>query len=526
MAGIDIGIGANTNDFERGIKQGVVKPLDGVEDVLKDVTKAGDKAGEQLEDSMKEAADATEKNEKANKDLAEQVKKVGRAGKDSGDDFKKGTDRAKDGIDEVGREAESTAKEAAASFDGSAESIGDAFQEVAANAFAGFGPAGVVAGVVAAAGIGAVFSAIEQGATDTEAWKEKVGELSEEFIAAGGVGETSLEYVIEKLKEMATETDEGVDSLADLQKQAESSASGFEKIAQAYAGNTEGLDELIKKEQEHLEQLEEESQAWTDSSDSSYAATVRKVDDQAKTVAGLKDAKKAAEEAALAEKAWVESGGPEMELKADLADGVAEAYDNVRDAALDAATSEEGVLNVDQWAAEVAAHKEQVIKYQENLSLMKMTPEQWANFMELPESSRMTIAASWASGGEEAKSKIVTTLTDAGTDAAAGATVGFNEGFNPEGDVEVTATVDTSAATEGIAKVTDKKYEADIKVTTSNKANANDEINKVADKKRTADIKVNVLTGDATEALSNFINKKRSLNITVNATDANGKKVY
>lgn len=526
MAGIDIGIGANTNDFERGIKQGVVKPLDGVEDVLKDVSKAGDKAGDELEKSMKDAADATEKNEKANKELAETVKKTGRAGRDAGDDFKKGTDRAKEGLDEVKQEANSTAKEAAASFDGSAESIGDAFQEVLANIGGAFGPIGSVLAIGAAAAVGTLTAAMQEGEDQSVEFQEKVGELANEFIEAGDVGKVSLDYMVDKLKEMATETDAGKDSLADLKDIAEDTGTNFKKLAEMFAGNIEGIDDLVAAKEKYLEQLTTERELISSGAkDGDLDYYNDKIDATQGLVDKLKATKTAAKEAAEEEAAWLESGGPEMQLKADLAEGVADAYDSVRDAALDAATSEEGVIDIDAWAADVAAHKEQVVKFKENLALMALTPEQWANFMQMPESAQMQIAESYGKAGSAGKAKIEETLSDAGSKAGQGAKIGFEEGFKPETDVEIVATADTSDAVSDIEKVSNKKYEADIKVKTSGKAEANDEINKVT-KDRTAKVKVDVLTGDATTELSNWINRKRTLNVTVNAVDANGKKVY
>ncbi|MGB3375325.1 MAG: hypothetical protein WBA87_09315, partial [Microbacterium sp.] len=84
-------------------------------------------------------------------------------------DVKRGMRRAEDGVEEFKSEAASTAKEAAASFDGSAESIADAFQETAANAFAGFGPAGAAAGIAVAAGAGVIvehFTKIKEAADE------------------------------------------------------------------------------------------------------------------------------------------------------------------------------------------------------------------------------------------------------------------------------------------------------------------------------------------------------------------------
>jgi hypothetical protein len=82
------------------------------------------------------------------------------------------------GLEEFNDEASGTAREAAASFDGSAESIGEVFQEVAANAFAGFGPAGAAAGIAAAVGLGTAIAAVQTLAEENTAAKEAATDMA------------------------------------------------------------------------------------------------------------------------------------------------------------------------------------------------------------------------------------------------------------------------------------------------------------------------------------------------------------
>lgn len=88
------------------------------------------------------------------------------------------------GLSEFRDEANSTAREAAASFDGSAESTADAFQEVAANAFAGFGPAGAAAGIAAAVGLGVALAKLNEISEEINAAKEAGAEWASSFNAA------------------------------------------------------------------------------------------------------------------------------------------------------------------------------------------------------------------------------------------------------------------------------------------------------------------------------------------------------
>lgn len=136
----EVAIGADGRAFAQAVKKDIIKPVDEAAKALDDLGDEGETGGRKLEDALRDAERATER--------------LSRAGKDVGDDLDRGFKRAKEGADDFKQEANSTAREAAASFDGSAESIGDAFQEVAANAFGGFGPAGAAAGLAAAAGLG------------------------------------------------------------------------------------------------------------------------------------------------------------------------------------------------------------------------------------------------------------------------------------------------------------------------------------------------------------------------------------
>jgi hypothetical protein len=96
---------------------------------------------------------------------------IAKASKSASRDVDHEMDKAGKGVDDFKDEANSSAKEAAASFTGSFDDVASTVQEIAANAFAGFGPLGAAAGLAAAAGIGFLVTSI------TEA-KERVKELA------------------------------------------------------------------------------------------------------------------------------------------------------------------------------------------------------------------------------------------------------------------------------------------------------------------------------------------------------------
>lgn len=176
-----------------------------VEDSVKDAAKSVDK----LEDALDDGGDAAKKMDKtisrAFESMEEEAKKaskgtrsaaqdafqdIERESKDTGRAVERnlgdGFDGASEGVQELGEEAQSEAREMASSFDGSVESIAEMFQSLAANAFAGFGPAGAAAGLAAAVGLGLAISKLQESAeVNTEA-KTAMAELGREIYATGG----------------------------------------------------------------------------------------------------------------------------------------------------------------------------------------------------------------------------------------------------------------------------------------------------------------------------------------------------
>lgn len=200
--GISIAIASETRDFQRNVKTGMLDPLEDVAKVLDEVGDSGDDAGRKLEDAMRDSQRDTDQLSDEMRtlkdridDAAKKSRDFGDAGRRAGREYEDGMDRAKEGVGEFKDEANSTAREAAASFDGSAESIGDAFQEVAANAFAGFGPAGAVAGLAAAAGIGLAMAGFEDMQAAQEESERRIDEWASAYIDAGSRVLDSQQYV-------------------------------------------------------------------------------------------------------------------------------------------------------------------------------------------------------------------------------------------------------------------------------------------------------------------------------------------
>lgn len=162
-APISVGIAADANDFAQGVRKGVIEPLENVVDTYADIVDASRKAGgdNSLERTMRDQQAETDKLSKRYSVLSDDIRAAGSTGKRFGDQAKEGTDKASDGMEDFKSEANSTARETAASI-GSVEDALGAVQEVAANALGGFGPAGAAAGLAAAVGIGLVTAELDK----------------------------------------------------------------------------------------------------------------------------------------------------------------------------------------------------------------------------------------------------------------------------------------------------------------------------------------------------------------------------
>lgn len=243
--GISISIAADAKAVASAVKRDVLQPLEETVEALDRVEAAG--ANLELEDSLRDAQRRTEDLSDETKELRTAIERAGRGGRDFGVDFKRGTDDANDGLDRAKRgvedfrdEANSTAREAAASFDGSAESIGDAFQEVAANAFAGFGPAGAAAGLIAAAGLGFAMTAITD---QQEAADELKRRLSDAYKTAAEEGRTFLDQA--QIDAAALDLIFDSDARKSAQSEAQQIGVDWMTIVRAQAGDQEALNAVI-----------------------------------------------------------------------------------------------------------------------------------------------------------------------------------------------------------------------------------------------------------------------------------------
>lgn len=363
---------ADTRDFQRGV-QDAEKELAQVSDALDDVARDGDSTARKLERSFDDVSDAARESgdeassrlERSFKDIADSARK---SGDDAGDGLKKGIDKGSDAAGEFADEAKSSAKESAASFSGEFEDVGDLIQEVAANAFAGFGPLGAAAGIAAAVGIGAITAALAAGGEQSDEMKQKIADLGAEFIETGGIGERSMEGAIDALKEMATTTEEGETSLAALRKLARESGSDFEDLAAAFIGSGEDATKAYEEALETLTELQDAAANAPQEDPEKFRELSRQRDAQQEIVNLLEKTKDKTEAAAEADRAYAAAGGPELEAKAALIEQVNEAYDEAADSASEFINEESGIFDVSAFITSMQEREQAIRDYQTTLA--------------------------------------------------------------------------------------------------------------------------------------------------------------
>lgn len=432
MAGINLDAGINAKPFVRGVED-IIGTLEDLEDEVKQVQKDGDKSLEKLENSFAEIA-------KASQEAGNDIKKgLGKGTKDA-------VNEADEGLKDFKQEANSTAKESAASFDGSAESIVDSFQEIAANAFEGFGPAGAVAGLAVAAGIGIATAEFQKTQEEAQKSKERISELGLAIIESGA-DVAGMEAVNEQLRLIVTNADDAPKKLEDIEKFVKkypALAGDVGTLAAAYAGNSDAIDDMVKK-------LEAEKKA-TEGTTSKTAAGTNALRDKANAygeeINALKSVQEETARAQEIEAAYLASGGAETIAKAAAIETINAAYDDVVNSVTDYVNAESGVLDVEAYLAAIDARTAKLAEYQASIAASNLTTEQKSAL----DAMGIDAAAAWMKGYETAspenKKRMEASLTEAAKESSGAANKELDKAFATPTEAKVQAKLDEESKQE------------------------------------------------------------------------------
>lgn len=365
--GINLDVTANTREAQARIKD-VSKALDEVGDSLDEVAKDGEGSAEKLESGFREMARAIERDGKLAGDGLE--KNISRGARDAGE-----------AVREVKQEALQNASEVFSSFDGSAKSLVDGIQGTFGGLVAGLGAqyaSFIPLAIAGAAGVGIITSALERGDAEAQQFRARVGQLAADLIAAGKEGGASLDYIVDRLKEAAQQSDPAADGLARLRDIAQRSTFDYRDLAQAYAGNADGLDALIEKRLAEVRALEDEAAAidvTTAAGSKRYGELQNQLGAADQYLTYLEQAKTANEEAAEAEANWIAAGGPDLERKAQQIKQINDGYDETATSFEDYLNKETGLFDTKKYVEAMQRREQALRDYQDSLTSSGLSPE-------------------------------------------------------------------------------------------------------------------------------------------------------
>lgn len=467
--GYTVGVAVDADAARKGLETGLIEPLDDAQNALVDLAKS--KGPKELEKQLEAAGDATEKLKKETKETADVIQ----------DEFRRSYARmkqaerdavnsAEDGLNELKDESRSTAKEAAASFDGSAESIVDMFQEVAANAFAGFGPAGLVAGVAVAAGIGAATEAFGQNQEKAEQAKQKVREYGLAIIESGNSG-AALTYVTDNLKAIVTNSDDAAKKLSDIQKitaKFPDLAGDTAALAKAYSGNAEALDAMIEKTRK-LAAAEVSGNATS----AGVANAQKKKQAELENVANeLERVQKETATAQQIEEDWLASGGQEFLNKAALIDQVNSAYDDAAGAVDNYVNQETGIFDTQAYVDAMNAKLQALGEYQTLLAQSSLSTNAKKYLATLGAEASAQLMQAYKNGTDAQKASLDKIWSEAGRSNSGQYLSGVKNAIPDRIDKAPKITVDTTAAAAEMSRFLREQQNKTVTITVSGKDRA------------------------------------------------------
>lgn len=440
MAGINIDANLDGRNFIRGVGD-MGEALEELQDSVTDVQKDGDKSLEKLEKSFAEVA-------KASRTAGDDIKKG------IGKDTKDATKDAGEGLTNMKEEALSTAKESAASFDGSAESIIGSFQEIAANAFTSFGIVGTTAGLAAAAGIGLISAAMVQAEADAVEAQQRVSELGTAMIEAGSDGQKPIEQVVDDLLQIVTNGTDAVKTFKDIQKEAEDLGLDANLLATAYAGGQEAID----AQAESFKKLIKEAEKQRDAEKERYGVATKEsalyVEDLQAQQAELDKVTQETADAAKAEQDWLASGGNELVAKAEMVSAVDQAYDSLASNVEYFTDKETGLFDTSAYITAMQEREQALKDYQETLTTSGLSPEAQEFLNSQGAEAASAMLQGYQSSGPEAKAELDRIWKEASKTASGSVKTNLDGVVDKKRTAKIDAEVDTKKAEEDLAKIT------------------------------------------------------------------------
>lgn len=369
----------------------VVKAGTDVEKVLTEMGDSLDQLGSETATTADAAAGKLESEFKRAFDKVQADAK--QTGDTVGSRVKEGTDKASEGTTALKENAASNAKEMAASFDGSAQSIADAFQGLAAEAFEGFGPAGVAAGVAAAVGLGAAAAALQQAAEDAQEAVDTTHDLADALRETGGAASQvadSMKDIVDEKQWFEYWQNLPVDRLHSYADAVRLAGVSWDDMRLAAMGNEDALARVNA-------QLETAKNTTKDFLDLQTLTTAKdSIDKQAEAYRNATEWNKAYATSGIEAQEKVEEA---QQHASDVAADWAQSLNDHLNVAADGLDQfvKDGKLNLNEWAAEVKRRTKEVATVEDfKVDVFpKLSPQAQEEFAKLPVETQAQIAEAY-----------------------------------------------------------------------------------------------------------------------------------
>lgn len=335
---------------------------DAARDSGRDLDRAGDDArtaGERLEDTGDAAKEAARRYDAAADAIAAASRRSARAVDDA-------SDRAGESLKDMGDEGTDTAREMAASFDGTSDGIQDAMQEAATNVLATLGPLGAVVGVAGGVAIGWLRGQAER-------LREEVSGLVSELLDAGRGGRGQL--ITDQLRKLAEEG-----RILDLANQARTAKVDVKDYLRAVAGDPDAIERTRDALWKYNTEIGLGTQAYT--AGGYAAAAMREELNTSGEVWKLAADAAAAYNDALppgvaAQEAFTDAVGEFSDVAGTYADVLADKEEKERETAQ--ATADATASQTDSWEDYAKSVDVSVDEYLDALERQVTAQEEWAD---------------------------------------------------------------------------------------------------------------------------------------------------
>lgn len=437
--------------FKLSLVSDVRSWLKGTEDVEKSLDHLADALDGLAADTEADASKAADALKREFTDAFDKVKTEAKTtSRKMGDDINAGTRHATQGVQDFKQEAHSSLRETAASFSNVADAA-DLVQEVAANAFVGFGPAGIAAGLAAAGGIGLLTTGLQEAKAEEERVRRGAIDMGRAFAEAKdqatGIKDALNDALTEDASKKGLLAGADIDRVTLYQKAVEQWGVSQHDVMAAAAGDLEALKRLqpdgkflldgsatlgkqfiedVRQQGEAVRTATKWGQDYTAWKQADAAVTGQQITVQQGAAQQTRQLAGATEELTDAQKA---AGDASKVFSDALTDNLSVADEGLKE------FTHKGELHLREWAKELK-HRAAENKHLQEFAVTiapKLTPEALAAFEQLPTETQQQIAKAYKKGGKGAKKLVVQNL---------------------EAEAKVTSfTLDTSAAKGSTVKV-------------------------------------------------------------------------